>query len=120
MNHFPRICLVILLSLLTASAEQKTASLNLHVIKEVNGKLYEMRRLCSTLLIKTAVRSRRAWNSRLMRMARLKPAGFRTVNCAYNDCPGFQTYGEDFDINQPNLEITIKLQKPAGQVSIYK
>jgi hypothetical protein len=33
---------------------------------------------------------------------------------------GFRTYGEDYDIQQPNLEITIKLQKPAEQFSIYK
>ncbi len=33
---------------------------------------------------------------------------------------GFRTYGEDYDINQPSLEITIKLQKPKEQLSIYK
>jgi len=34
--------------------------------------------------------------------------------------PGFKTYGEDFDINQSNHEITIKMQKPSEQYSIYK
>lgn len=33
---------------------------------------------------------------------------------------GFRTYGQDFDINQPNHAFTIKLQKPAPQYSIYK
>lgn len=33
---------------------------------------------------------------------------------------GFRTYGEDFDIQQPGTDITIKLQKPKPQVSIYK
>lgn len=33
---------------------------------------------------------------------------------------GFKTYGEDYDIQQPTLEITIKMQKPADQFSIYK
>lgn len=33
---------------------------------------------------------------------------------------GFRTYGQDYDIAQPNLEITIKLQKPTDQFSIYK
>jgi hypothetical protein len=33
---------------------------------------------------------------------------------------GYQTYGQDYDIDQPNLEITIKLQKPKDQFSIYK
>lgn len=32
---------------------------------------------------------------------------------------GFQTYGEDFDINQPTQEIVIKLKPPASQYSIY-
>jgi hypothetical protein len=33
--------------------------------------------------------------------------------------PGFQTYGEDFDVNQPTMEITVKLKRPSGQYSIY-
>jgi hypothetical protein len=34
--------------------------------------------------------------------------------------PGYRTYGADFIVNQPAMEITIKLQKPADQFSIYK
>ena len=34
--------------------------------------------------------------------------------------PGYQTFGEDFDINQPEHEIVIKLKKPQEQVTIYK
>lgn len=33
---------------------------------------------------------------------------------------GFRTYGEDYDIQQPTHEITIKMQRPAEQYSIYK
>lgn len=33
--------------------------------------------------------------------------------------PGFRTYGDDYDVNQPNHEITIKLLKPAKQYSVY-
>jgi hypothetical protein len=33
---------------------------------------------------------------------------------------GFQTYGDDFDIAQPSMAITIKLKRPAGQYSIYE
>ena len=32
---------------------------------------------------------------------------------------GLQTYGGDYDINQPTMEITIKLKRPEGQYSIY-
>src|SRR6267154_3747633 len=33
---------------------------------------------------------------------------------------GFQTYGEDFEVNKPDMAITIKLKRPQGQYSIYE
>ena len=33
---------------------------------------------------------------------------------------GFQTFGEDYEINQPTMEITIKLKRPDSQYSIYE
>jgi hypothetical protein len=33
--------------------------------------------------------------------------------------PGFQTFGEDYQINKPALEITVKLKRPGSQYSIY-
>ena len=33
---------------------------------------------------------------------------------------GFQTFGEDYEINKPEMEITIKLKRPQGQYSIYE
>ena len=32
---------------------------------------------------------------------------------------GFQTFGDDYDIEQPAMEITVKMKRPAGQYSIY-
>lgn len=34
--------------------------------------------------------------------------------------PGFQTFGEDYDINQPEMEIMVKLKRPQKQYSIYE
>jgi hypothetical protein len=34
--------------------------------------------------------------------------------------PGFQTYGDDFVVEQPTMNITVKLQRPQGQYSIYE
>jgi hypothetical protein len=34
--------------------------------------------------------------------------------------PGLQTYGDDIEINQPEQQITIKMNKPQAQYSIYK
>lgn len=33
--------------------------------------------------------------------------------------PGFQTFGDDFEINQPEMQITVKLKRPQKQYSIY-
>jgi hypothetical protein len=34
--------------------------------------------------------------------------------------PGFQTFGGDYDVSQPTVEITIKMKRPEGQYSIYE
>jgi len=34
--------------------------------------------------------------------------------------PGLRTYGADYDVNQPTLDIVIKLETPQKQYSIYK
>jgi hypothetical protein len=34
--------------------------------------------------------------------------------------PGFQTFGDDYDIQKPTVEITVKLKRPQSQYSIYQ
>ena len=34
--------------------------------------------------------------------------------------PGFQTFGDDYNVGQPNMDITIKLKRPVGQYSVYE
>jgi len=34
--------------------------------------------------------------------------------------PGFQTFGEDYDVNQARMDFTVKLKRPQGQYSIYQ
>ena len=34
--------------------------------------------------------------------------------------PGFQTYGDDYTVTAPSLDITIKLKRPGKQYSIYE
>ena len=33
---------------------------------------------------------------------------------------GFQTFGEDYDVDKAKLDLTIKLKRPQGQYSIYE
>ncbi len=34
--------------------------------------------------------------------------------------PGFQTFGEDYMLDKPELLITVKLKRPGGQYSLYE
>jgi len=33
--------------------------------------------------------------------------------------PGFQTFGEDYEIKQPETQIVVRLKRPTGQYSVY-
>jgi hypothetical protein len=33
---------------------------------------------------------------------------------------GFQTFGEDYDVNQGKMDFTVRLKRPQGQYSIYE
>jgi Carboxypeptidase regulatory-like domain len=33
--------------------------------------------------------------------------------------PGFQTFGDDYDINKPDMDIQIRLKRPTDQTSAY-
>jgi hypothetical protein len=44
------------------------------------------------------------------------PMGMLRVQVLAN---GFQTFGEDYDVAKPKMEITIKLKRPQGQYSVY-
>ena len=33
---------------------------------------------------------------------------------------GFQTFGDDYAIDKPSIDITVKMKRPAGQYSIYE
>ena len=33
--------------------------------------------------------------------------------------PGFQTYGEDFQIDKPEMDVAIRLKRPIDQFSVY-
>ena len=34
--------------------------------------------------------------------------------------PGFQTYGDDYDVSERNMDITVKMKRPGRQYSIYE
>jgi hypothetical protein len=113
-------CLLTLVAFSQKKGEPKTALVKFTVVRESNGKpvrnaevvlhpVLEGKQKDEGLELKTH-EDGKAESSGI-------PFGKMRIQVI---APGFRTYGQDYDINQPNLEITIKLQKPTEQFSIYK
>jgi len=108
---------------ISAFAGQKApaASLNLVVVREANGKPV---RNAEIVLHPVDAKGKQRQEGLELKTHEDGKAGVNGL--AYGKwriqviAPGFKTYGQDYDINQPNHEITIKLQKPSEQYSIYK
>lgn len=101
--------------------EEKQAVLSFVVLKDVNGKPV---RNASVVLRSVDEKGRQARGGvQLKTDAEGKtnidgvPYGKLRVQVI---APGFQTYGEDFDIAQESQEIVVRLKRPAEQLSIYK
>lgn len=118
-----RVFLVISLLALSASAGQKapTALVNLTVVRDANGKPVKNAEVVLHLINKDGKQRQEGLELKTHDDGKAEATGIPYGKVRIQViAPGFKTYGEDFDVNQPNIEITIKLQKPAGQVSIYK
>jgi hypothetical protein len=114
------IVLFILLVALAAAAEDKFSDLTIKVIKEETGKPV---RNATVVLHPLSSKGKEEGNINLKTDSDGKTA--------FNNLPygklrvqviarGRKTFGEDFDINQPAQEISIKLKPPADQYSIYE
>ena len=113
-------CVMTLASFAQKKSEHKTALVKVTVVRESNGKpvrnaeivlhpVIDGKQKDEGLELKTH-EDGKAQSSGI-------PFGKMRVQVI---AQGFRTYGQDYEIDQPNLEITIKLQKPTDQFSIYK
>ena len=116
------LCLLAVIGLSATSAmagEQKSSDLRFLVVKDYNGKPV---RNASVVLhpVKEGKQERGGFQLKTDNDGRTSfdgvPYGILRVQVL---CPGFQTFGEDYDIKEPTTEITIKLKRPSGQYSIY-
>jgi Carboxypeptidase regulatory-like domain len=103
-----------------ASKEAKTASINMTVVRESNGKPVKNAEVV-VHLVEGGKQKQEGLELKTHDDGKAEASGLpygkvRIQVIAH----GYRTYGEDFDLTQPNTEITIKLQKPAEQLSIYK
>jgi hypothetical protein len=121
MKRFSFALIAIIALLSVAAAEDKTAVLNFTVIKDTNGKPVRNAYVILHPVNKEGKQEKTGVELKTDSDGKTSfpgaPYGKLRIQVI---ATGFQTYGEDFDINQPEHEITIKLKRPADQYSIYK
>jgi hypothetical protein len=120
-------CLLLLFTLLGVAAAQKdtddgpTAVLNFLVVKDDNGKPV---RNAAVIMHPVDPRGKQSRGG-----LELKTDG--DGKTSFDGIPygklrvqvlatGFQTFGEDYDIEKTKMDFTIKLKRPQGQYSIYQ
>lgn len=100
---------------------EKTASVNVIVVKNANGKPVKNAEVVLHLLDNHGKQKQEGMELKTHEDGKAEATGIPYGKVRVQViAPGFQTYGQDFTVDQPNLEITIKMQKPAEQFSIYK
>ena len=112
---------IILLMPLSVWGDEPTASLNFVVLKDYNGKPVRNASIVLHPVNDKGKQSRGGFELKTDDQGKTSfdgvPYGKLRVQVL---APGFQTFGEDYDIQQPTLEITIKLKRPQSQYSIYE
>ncbi len=114
---------VLLLALPAFAGQQKapSASINLLVLREANGKPVR-----NAEIVLHPVDAKGKQRDEGLELKTHEDGKAEISGIAFGKwriqviAPGFRTYGQDYEINQASHEITIKLQKPTAQYSIYK
>ena len=125
----PRLSLAILLLLvipavLTASGQNKpsgqASSLKFVVLKDDNGKPVRNAAVILHPVAEHGKQSRGGFELKTNSEGKTEsdgiPYGMLRVQVIAH---GFQTFGQDYTINQPQHELVIRLKRPQGQYSIY-
>ena len=116
-----RLMLVGLLLAPLAWAEKPQASLKFVVLKAHNGKPVRNASVVLHMVDKKGKQAKGGYELKTDAEGKASfdgaPYGKLRVQVLTK---GYQTFGEDFDIDQPEHEIVIKLKKPQEQVTIYK
>lgn len=121
MKRFPLVLIIamLLFGAVLAKAEDKTSELKFVVLRDYNGKPV---RNASVILHPIDKEGKQRGGYQLKTDPEGKtgfdgvPYGTLRIQVL---AQGFQTYGQDFDINQPTTNVTIKLKRPGDQYSIY-
>jgi hypothetical protein len=114
------LCLLTLTAFAQKKSQRKTAQVTLTVVRETNGKPVKNAEIVLHPVIDGKQREE-GLELKTHEDGKAESAGIPYGKMRIQViASGFRTYGQDYEIDQPNLEIIIKLQKPTDQFSIYK
>jgi hypothetical protein len=123
MKKTPLVLLLTLLALGLAWAQDdydEVANMSFVVVKDYNGKPI---RNAAVVLHPVNKEGRQEKGGLELKTDEYGKAGYDGI--PYGElrvqalAPGFQTYGEDFEISKPTVAITIRMKRPQHQYSIY-
>lgn len=120
------VCAVAVLLLTSAAFAQKdaddepTSTLNFLVVKDDNGKPVRNASVIMHPVSSSGKQERGGLELKTDLDGKSNSDGIPYGNLRVQVlASGFQTYGEDFVINRPKMDFTIRLKRPQGQYSIY-
>ena len=117
--------LLVIPAVLTASGQNKpsgqASSLKFVVLKDDNGKPVRNAAVILHPVAEHGKQSRGGFELKTNAEGKTEsdgiPYGMLRVQVIAH---GFQTFGQDYTINQPQHELVIRLKRPQGQYSIYE
>src|SRR5438309_2725794 len=112
---------LVVLVAIAARAQDESASLKFLVIRDYNGKPVRNASVVMHPVEKNGKQSRGGLQIKTDPDGKANfdgvPYGKLRVQVL---AQGFQTFGDDYDVNKPEMEITIRMRRPSGQYSIYE
>jgi uncharacterized GH25 family protein len=124
MTRFLPALLIMALAALPAVAQKpqsQKAVLKITVLKEANGKPVKNAEVILHPVDKGGGQKQEGLELKTHDDGKTDIAGIRYGKLRIQViAQGYRTFGQDFVVNQPSMDIVIKLEKPADQFSIYK
>ena len=122
---FACLCCTVLLAVLSVASDKQSApaqASNLHitVVKDDNNKPVRNASVVLHPVKKDGSQSKGGFQIKTdaegKALSEGIPYGLLRVQVL---APGFQTFGDDYQINKPEMEIEIRLKRPSDQLSVY-
>ena len=120
MKRLPVLLAALFLLISAAAAQDEMALLKFLVIRDYNGKPIRNASVVLHPVNKSGKQERGGLELKADAEGKASfdgvPYGKLRVQVL---APGFQTFGDDYDIDQPVKEITVRLKRPVDQYSVY-